>query len=312
MSKWIVSFPDRLDAFLAKEGRTLSRAKAQEAIEKGLVMVNDEVTTKAAFRLQEGDTVEMEEREEAKVSNADPVDLHLPVLYEDDSCMIIDKPAGVAVHPGAGMGPDEKTLLNGIAFLFAERFLPFSGDSVLVHRLDRETTGCLLIAKTAEAHLFLQKQFEDRTVKKEYLALVAGVPDPLSAVIDASIGRSASDRTKMTIYGSGKSRTATTTYQTLQKTKDAALLVCELHTGRTHQIRVHLTSMGHPILGDGTYTNQLSDRVSDQYDIRELCLHAWKLTVATPDSKKPVSVTAPLPQGFLASLKKAGLNADSR
>lgn len=310
MSKWIVSFPDRLDAFLAKEGRTLSRAKAQEAIEKGLVMVNDEVTTKAAFRLQEGDTVEMEEMEAVKESDTEPADLHLPVLYEDDSCLIIDKPAGVAVHPGAGMGPDEKTLLNGIAFLFAERKIPFSPDAVLVHRLDRETTGCLLIAKTHEAHLFLQKQFEERTVKKQYLALVAGVPDPLSAVIDASIGRSASDRTKMTIYGSGKSRTATTTYQTLQKTKDAALLVCELHTGRTHQIRVHLTSMGHPILGDGTYTSQLSERVSDIYDIRDLCLHAWKLTIMTPKSKKPVSVTAPLPQSFISNLKKAGLQVD--
>lgn len=309
MPRWIVSFPDRLDAFLAKEGRTLSRAKAQEAIEKGLVMVNDDVTTKMAFRLQEGDTVDMEETEEAETSQTDPVDLNIPVLYEDASCMIVDKPAGIAVHPGAGMGPNERTLLNGIAFLFAERKIPFSADSVLVHRLDKETTGCLLIAKTAEAHIFLQKQFEERSVKKEYLALVAGVPSPLSAVIDASIGRSASDRTRMTIYGSGKSREAKTTYQTLEKTKEAALLLCELHTGRTHQIRVHLTSLGHPILGDGSYTSQLSDRVSDLYDIRDLCLHAWKLSVTPPKEKKSVSVTAPLPAAFRDSLKKAGLPA---
>lgn len=309
MPQWIVSLPDRLDTFLAKDGRTISRAKAQEAIDGGQVSVNDEVVTKASFRLQEGDVVEMQEGEEAVTTDIEAIDLHLPVLFEDDSCLIIDKPAGIAVHPGAGMRPGEKTLLNGIAFLFADRGIPFSGDSVLVHRLDKETTGCLLVAKTPEAHIFLQKQFEDRSVRKEYLAIVAGVPAPPSAVIDASIGRSASDRTRMTIYGSGKSRAAKTTYQTLQKTKDAALLLCELHTGRTHQIRVHLSSLGHPILGDGTYTSQLSERLSDQFDIRGLCLHAWKLEVLPPGAKKPVAVTAPLPASFRDSLKKAGLPA---
>jgi len=309
MSQWIVSFPDRLDAFLAKEGRTLSRAKAQEAIETGSVFVNEEVVTKVAFRLQEGDVVQMEETEEVPTSDIEPVDLHLPVLFEDDACMVLDKPAGISVHPGAGMGPDEMTMLNGIAFLFADRKLPFSAESVLVHRLDKETTGCLLVAKTPEAHRFLQKQFEDRSVKKEYLALVAGVPSPPSAVIDASIGRSASDRTRMTIYGSGKSREARTTYRTLGATKESALLLCELHTGRTHQIRVHLSSLGHPILGDGTYTSQLSERLSDQYDIRDLCLHAWKLQISSPASKKPVTAMAPIPKQFEDSMKKAGITA---
>lgn len=309
MPQWIVSFPDRLDSFLSKDGRMLSRAKAQSAIEGGSVSVNEETVTKASFRLQEGDVVEAGEAEAAASADIDPVDLHLPILHEDDACIIIDKPAGIAVHPGAGMGPGEKTLLNGIAFLFKERGLPFSGESVLAHRLDKETTGCLLIAKTAEAHLSLQKQFEDRSVKKEYLAIVAGVPDPPAAVIDASIGRSASDRTKMTVYGSGKSRSALTTYRTLQKSKEAALLACELHTGRTHQIRVHLSSLGHPILGDGTYTNQLSERLSDDHDIRSLCLHAWKLRITSPDTGKTISAEAPLPQEFKASLKKAGLPA---
>lgn len=307
MPQWIVSFPDRLDAFLAKDGRTLSRAKAQESIEAGAVSVNEEVVTKVAYRLQEGDVVEMEEREVVDSSAIEPADLGISVLYEDDACIVLDKPAGYAVHPGAGMGPNEKTMLNGIAFLFAERKLSFSAEAVLVHRLDKETTGCLLVAKTAEAHRALQKQFEDRSVKKEYLALVAGVPDPPSAVIDASIGRSASDRTKMTIYGSGKSREAKTTYRTLRAAKDAALLLCELHTGRTHQIRVHLSSLGHPILGDGSYTSQLSERLSDQYDIRDLCLHAWKLRIQSPANEKVIDVTSPLPESLVSSLKKAGL-----
>jgi len=311
MPTWIVPLPDRLDMFLAKDGRTLSRSKAQDIIERKLVRVNDAVVTKSSFRLQEGDKVEMEDEEEESIpSDIEPVDLKLEILFEDDTCLVINKPAGVAVHPGAGMAPDEKTILNGVAHIFKKQKLAFSADSVLVHRLDRDTTGCLLIAKNPAAHLFLQKQFEERTVKKYYLAIVAGVPDPPSAVIDAGIGRSSSDRTKMTIYGSGRTRAAKTTYQTLETAENAALLLCELHTGRTHQIRVHLLSLGHPILGDSTYTSQLSERATETYGIGELCLHAWKLQVLPHGAKKPVNVTAPLPPSFLSSLKKTGMSGE--
>lgn len=311
MHSWTVTSPDRLDLFLAKDGRTLSRSKAQDIIQKNLVTVNGAVAMKSSQRLQEGDVVTMQEpKADIDLSHIEPADLRLNVLYEDDSCLVIDKPAGISVHPGAGMAPDEKTILNGIAFLFEKEGIPFAADSVLVHRLDKETTGCLLVAKNPEAHLFLQKQFELRTVKKYYLAIVAGVPDPPSAVIDAGIGRSSSDRTKMTIYGSGKSRTARTTYQTLQASDDAALLLCELHTGRTHQIRVHLLSLGHPILGDTTYTSPLSIRASEVHDIDTLCLHAWKLQVLPPKAKKEINVTSPLSPGFAASLKKTGMKED--
>jgi 23S rRNA pseudouridine1911/1915/1917 synthase len=309
MPSWIVDLPDRLDAFLAAEGRMLSRAKAQKAIEEKKVKVNDARVTKPAQRLQEGDKVELltDELSDEEASVIAPVDLHLSVLYEDAACMVINKPAGVSVHPGAGMAPDEVTLLSGIAFLFNDRSLPFSADSVLVHRLDKDTTGCLLVAKTPAAHLFLQNQFETRTVRKSYLALVAGVPKVAEATIDSPIGRSPSDRTQMTVFSSSKARDAQTTYRVLDAGKNVALLECDLHTGRTHQVRVHLSSIGHPILGDGTYVNQLSERMSQEFGITSLCLHAWKLAFTSPADKKEHAVNAILPAQFLRSLEATGI-----
>lgn len=308
MPKWLVSSPDRLDAFLASDNRMLSRAQAQKAIEGGQVFVNDEVTTKVAQRVQEGDIVELLERDKGQgTGDMVPADLHLEILYEDDGCFVINKPAGLSVHPGPGMPPGEITVLHGVAYIFQERSLPFRDDAVLVHRLDKDTTGCLLIAKTKEAHMSLQKQFELRTVDKRYLALVAGVPSPAVATIDAPIGRSTADRTKMAVLGSSASREARTTYRTISATKDVALLECELHTGRTHQIRVHLLTIGHPVLGDSNYTNELSDRLKDQYDVRSICLHAWKLSFVSPETGQKVEVKATIPQMFEEVLERVGL-----
>lgn len=308
--EWIVSLPDRLDSFLAADGRMLSRAKAQKAVEEGQVSVNDQVVKKSAHRLQEGDKVAVQGQARASADAGrapSPVDLHLRVLYEDEACLVLDKPAGVAVHPGSGMAPGEVTLLSGIAHLFDERGLPFSAESVLVHRLDKETTGCILVAKTPAAHLFLQSQFEERTVRKLYLALVAGIPQQKTATVDAPIGRSISDRTQMTVFHAGKAREAQTTYRVLAEGKDAALLECDLHTGRTHQVRVHLSSIGHPVLGDTSYTSVLSDRLRDEHDIRNLCLHAWKLTFASPADEREHQVIAKVPKDFLSSAEKTSI-----
>lgn len=312
MPSWIVSLPDRLDSFLSKDGRMLSRAKAQKAVEEGLVSVNDEPAVKASQRLQEGDKVELradEEEDNAVTGVIEPADLKLTILYEDAACLVIDKPAGLAVHPGAGMAPDEKTLLHGIAGLFKKKKWKFFSDGVLVHRLDRETTGCILIAKTREAHAALQEQFQHRTVKKIYLAIVAGVPDPPAAVIDAPVGRSVRDRTKMAILGTSAPREAQTTYRTIDRAKNAALLACELHTGRTHQIRVHLSSLGHPILGDSDYGSELGERIAQEHDIRGLCLHARELTFRSPADNEEHTVTAPLPASFEDALHRLGLRA---
>ncbi len=302
MSEWIVSLPDRLDSFLASGGRMLSRAKAQKAIEDGRVFLNNEKVSKPSERLQEGDQVRLTE-EEALTTDASfaPKDLELPMLYEDDMCFVINKPAGYAVHPGAGTG-DEPTILHGIAYLFRQRRLPFSEDSTLVHRLDKGTTGCLLIAKNPEAHMMLQKQFETRTVKKTYLALVAGTPAHPTATIDASIGRSQHNRTKMGVSSLGDARDAQTTYRTVATADHAVLLECDLHTGRTHQIRVHLLSIGHPVLGDDTYRNSLSERLTEEFAISGLCLHSWKLRFISPTDQKEHEVIAELPKNFQETL----------
>lgn len=299
MPSWVVDLPDRIDTFLSKSGRMASRAKAQAAIADGRVEVNETTVAKSSLRLQEGDLVTLEDSSIADASRQiERVDLNLVMLYEDPTCYVINKPAGIAVHPGSGMPAEEKTIVHGIE----------PSDS-LVHRLDRETTGCLLIAKNPEALLLLQKQFEDRTVEKSYLAIVAGVPDPPAAVIDASIGRSTVDRTKMTILGSSKSREARTTYTTLQTAHGAALLQCDLHTGRTHQLRVHLHAIGHPILGDSSYSNAVSDRLSAEFAIEHLCLHSWKLQFMSPADQKVHEVVAASSEAFAGALRTLGMKA---
>lgn len=308
MPSWKVSKPERLDAFLAREGQAFSRGLAQKAIEEGQVSVNGEKITKSSARLKEGDKVALKgdmEREES--GDLKPADLKLEILYEDDECFVINKPVGISVHPGAGMEPEEKTLLHGIMHLFKKKSLPFSEDSVLVHRLDKDTTGCLLVAKTREAHKLLQKQFESRTVKKFYLAIVNGVPEREKALIEAPIGRLASDRTKMGIHRVSGPRDATTSYQILSASTLASLLLCELHTGRTHQIRVHLHAIGHPLLGDDKYANQHSEDLSREYGIDAVCLHAWKLSFVSPANGKEHAVEASIPKGFSGVMKQLGL-----
>lgn len=307
MPDWIVPTPERLDVFLTAEGRLPSRAKAQAAIEAGLVTVNGEAVRKPAQRLQEGDRVALLADVPRSPAQFEPADLHLNILYEDAACMVLEKPAGIAVHPGSGMPASEKTMLHGIAYIFGKKKIMFAGDGVLVHRLDRETTGCLLVAKTPDAHRSLQEQFQARTIDKQYLALVAGVPKPPSAVIDAPIGRATFERTKMSIMAVNKAREAKTTYRTLASSKNASLLLCDLHTGRTHQLRVHLHAIGHPILGDPTYVSTLSERLAGEQDIGILCLHAWKLSFESPADRKRKDIIAPLPEAFARVLKKVGV-----
>lgn len=313
MPLWTAAVPGRLDVFLFEQKATLSRVKARDVIKDGLIMVNGRRARKPAMILTVGDTVEMSESgEPVSETRLRAADLALPVLYEDSACMVLNKPAGIPVHPGAGIPPDAPTILHGIAHLFKERGIPFSSASVLVHRLDKDTTGCLLVAKTAAHHKALQMQFEKRSVKKFYLALVAGVPNPPSAVIDASIGRSPGDRTKMTILGSGKSRDARTTYRTLSASTETALLSCELHTGRTHQIRVHLHGIGHPILGDPSYQSPTSQRLADERSISTLCLHAWKLSFCSPADEKAHDITAEPPPYMNNAIQQLGLKLPSK
>ena len=211
----IVDTPARLDAFLATK-TSLSRSRVRKSIDMELVTINGVTELKPARRVKAGDRVEIDiDALPTEGARIEPADLSFEVLYQDAACMVINKPAGIAVHPGTGMAPGEQTILHGIAHLFGNLKIPFSTETALVHRLDKDTTGCLLVAKTAAAHEALQKQFADRTVRKSYLAIVAGVPDPKEAVIDAPVGRNLTDRRRMSVLRTSVSRDAKTTYHTI-------------------------------------------------------------------------------------------------
>ena len=284
----------RLDQFVAA-AFLLSRAQAAKHIREGHVRCNESVTRKVATRLHPGDVIAFE-RQAASVTTSQPnpnpnPNPSIPILYEDDQCLVVNKCPGLAVHP-APSHRGEQTLIEIVR---EERSAP---RLMLVHRLDKGTSGCLLIAKTAESCEAFQEQFEKRTVEKEYLAIVAGVPKEKEATIDAPLGRSLMDRKKMSLFRTSRSRNAVTSYKILSEANDAALLSCSIATGRTHQIRVHLAAIGHPILGDETYGNETSQKLSENLGIASPCLHAWKLTFLPPATRKEVYIEAPIPQLF--------------
>lgn len=308
---WTVGVPERLDAFLTHVSSLGSRACAQRAIADGRVTVNGAVVYKIALRLHVEDCVVLCADHAIRATSIDARDMPLSILYEDARCIVLDKPAGLAVHPAPSLARGEATLLHGVAALLHARGLPFVANAVLVHRLDRETTGCLLVAKDTDAHRVLQEQFRSRSVQKEYLAIVTGLPSPAAAVIDAPVGRSIRHRTRMAVLGASAPRTARTTYRTIgiAAQREAALLHCILHTGRTHQLRVHLATINSAILGDQTYGDAIGAHLARAKGIAGLCLHAWKLTFVPPDERTAYTVTAPIPPAFRAALDRMHIAA---
>ena len=300
LGEYRVSEPMRLDVFLALQKEIKSRSFGKRLAEDGLVLVNGKAQKKVSMHLESGDTVLVYDNPKklAAKQKAAASTVPLEILYEDDACMVINKPAGISVHPGSAMEEDELTILAFLEHHFGTHGLPFSAGETLAHRLDKETTGCLLIAKQSKAHLLLQNQFRDRTVRKTYLALVAGVPAHKRAVIDSPIGRHVSERTRMSVLRSMSGRDAKTEYRTIATSGDVALLECDLHTGRTHQIRVHLSTIGHNLLGDRKYPSSAAQKLEDELAVKSLCLHAWKLSFDSPGTGKRVDVKAPVPEAL--------------
>lgn len=296
----------RLDQFLAEQEGVKSRVRAASMIKEGHVRVRAHVTKKPSTILAVGDTVTFLIPENRQMLVAESTLHPLPILYEDRDCFVINKPAGIAMHPGHGMKEHEATILSCLQPLFSTRSLPFLTTDVLVHRLDKDTTGCVLVAKNPAAHLRLQKQFSARTIGKMYLALVYGVPSPSRALIDAPIGRHATQRTRMSVASSSRARHAQTTYRTLATAQQCSLLACQLHTGRTHQIRVHLSTIGHPLLGDRTYESRQSKATSHTLHIDHPCLHAWKLQFID-SAGATQTITAPPPRYFIECFEHVGI-----
>ncbi len=285
----VVNSSGRIDIVLSNQSG-IARSDAKKAVEAKLVSIDKKRAKKPSDHINEGQSITYS-LPIAEQSVIDPVNLQLEILYEDNDCFVINKPRGIAVHPGSGMDKNEATVLHGIAFYCKENDIPFTADASLVHRLDKGTTGCLLIAKTKAVHEALQKQFQERTVQKFYHALVSDVPKNSKALIDSPIDRDKVDRTKYQVSGGATARSAQTTYRTLWDNDKVALLECELHTGRTHQIRVHLLAIGHAILGDVKYTNDKNNLLSKSLKVPEFCLHAKALTFNTMKGEQ-VSVEA--------------------
>ena len=284
----------RLDAFLAQEsGET--RSRIQNLIEQGCVRVNGNVPKKAGVKLAAGDEVELS-LPDPEPLEAVPVEMEIPIVYEDADIVVVNKPRALVVHPAAGHAQD--TLVN--ALLFACDDLSGIGGKLrpgIVHRLDKDTTGLLVVAKNDEAHVDLSQQISVHSAGRVYWALVEGRMKEPSGTVCAPIGRSPKDRKKMAVVPGGKE--ATTHWRVLHQYEKTTLIECRLVTGRTHQIRVHMASLHHPVCGDPIYGVPKSAAGACP-----LMLHARQLHIRHPRTGEELEFTAEPPQDFLKVLEK--------
>lgn len=288
----------RVDAWLAAQSG-LSRARIQQLIAVGAVLLDDTPLADPSRRVRAGMRAVLEEPPDREPETL-PQDIPFPILFEDAELLVLDKPAGLVVHPAPGH-PDG-TLVNAI--------LHHCGDlggiggerrPGIVHRLDRDTSGVMVVAKTQRTLDHLQHQFQEGQTRKLYRALVHGLPSPPAGRIETQIGRSPRDRKRMAVLPRG-GRRALTFYQVLETfgASDAADLEVRIETGRTHQIRVHLHHLGHPVLGDPVYGRPRRDRTLLPGAARQL-LHAWRLSLLHPRTGARLDFEAPLPADFLAA-----------
>ena len=280
---------ERVDQAVARLSVGLSRSRGARLIDTGHVLVNGQIT-KPSNNLHLGDRIALEIPLEVKRPIA-AESMPISVLYRDDDLLVVDKPSGVVVHPAPGH--DDGTLVNGLLGLDPELRVGEAHRPGLVHRLDRDTSGVMVIARNDRAMQSLQDQWALRSVIKMYRALVIGIPANPQAIIDAPIGRDTHVRERMAIVHRG--RDARTDYTIVERFHGYALLDVRIWTGRTHQIRVHLASIGHPIVGDSVY-GRASIPVPRQM------LHAWRLTITHPTSAEQCTFEAPMPQDFEEAL----------
>ena len=283
----------RLDQFMTKRLPEFSRSRLQQLIRDGFVRLNDS-TSRPSQIVRGGDKIELIEPPLEKIEMF-PEAIPVEILFEDDDLIVINKSPGLVVHPGAGHR--EHTLVNALLNHCAT--LSGIGGKErpgIVHRLDKETSGCLVVAKNDATHRDLSRQFAARTVEKMYLALVAGKLRKPAGVIEGKIGRHPVYRKRMSAT-TLRGRAARTEYRVIRSGDQASLIECLLHSGRTHQIRVHLHHLGHPVLGDKIYAPRLAKNFPRQM------LHAWKLEFRHPRTEEWKRFEAPLPDDFAAAIK---------
>ena len=287
---------ERLDAFLARSVPDLSRSAAQKLIVDGLVTRNGK-PGKKNDKLNVGDAVSYEIPEPKAVDIA-PKEMPLDIVYEDDCLLVINKPKGLVVHPAAGHQDD--TLVNGLLYALGDDLSGINGAlrPGIVHRIDKDTSGLLAVAKNDLAHTMLASQLKDHSMARTYEAIVCGVLKEDSGTVDAPIGRHPSDRKKMCVT-QRNSKPAVTHWEVVRRYRGYTHIRCKLETGRTHQIRVHMAYIGHPILGDTVYGHKKPELGQSSQ-----CLHAGVLCFAHPKDGHPVMVFAELPQYFKDVLNK--------
>lgn len=300
---WTVADEDRgvrLDVFISRKCPILSRSQVKKLIDDGEIRVNESGVSKSGLKLRSGDVVAFTMRE-AQPSTVMAQDIPLNILYEDRHLLVIDKPAGMVIHPAPGHR--EGTLVNAILHRCDD--LSGIGGVIrpgIVHRLDKETSGVLLVAKNDETHRHLSDQFKAHQVKKTYKALVFGSPGEDEGVIELPVGRHPEDRKKMSTK-SRRGKDAVTRWRVVRRYGEVTLLDVDIETGRTHQIRVHLSNLGHPVVGDRVYGGlgrlksvkdaALRSRLSV---LPRQALHAWRIGFNHPMENREMEFTAPLPE----------------
>ena len=279
----------RIDKLISDLEKDISRTAIKRMIEQGSILVNQR-QVKTSYKVASEDTITINE-EEPREADLLPQDIPLKIIYEDEDILIINKEKGMVVHPGNG-NPDG-TLVNAV-MAKCKGSLSGIGGKIrpgVVHRIDKDTSGLVIIAKNDKAHINISEQIKNREVKKVYVALVRGVISENEAVINMPIGRSTKDRKKMAVSRNGKE--AITEFEVLKRYKDFTYIKLNIKTGRTHQIRVHMSEIGHPVVGDEVYSNG-----KNPFNVKGQMLHAKELEFVHPTTNKKVKFEAPLPKYF--------------
>ena len=289
---------ERLDAFLARSIEGMTRSAAQRLLDEGCVLRMGK-PGKKNDKLNPGDTIEVTMPEPKSVDIV-PTEMPLEIVYEDEDVLVINKPKGLVVHPAAGHQDD--TLVNGLLYAMGDSLSGINGElrPGIVHRIDKDTSGLLAVAKNDLAHVVLASQLKDHTMARTYECIVCGNLKEDSGTVDAPIGRHPTDRKKMCVTARN-SRTAVTHWEVVKRYRGDTHIRCKLETGRTHQIRVHMAHIGHPILGDTVY-----GRKKPELGQTSQVLHAGILCFRHPRDERPVVVMAPLPEYFENVLNKLG------
>jgi len=287
---------ERLDAFLARSVENLSRSGAQKLLDEGCVLRCGK-PGKKNDKLNIGDEIHVS-MPEPKTVDIVPKEMPLDIVYEDEDVLVINKPKGLVVHPAAGHQDD--TLVNGLLYAMGDDLSGINGElrPGIVHRIDKDTSGLLAVAKNDLAHTVLASQLKDHSMARTYEAIVCGNLKEDAGTVDAPIGRHPTDRKKMCVTARN-SREAVTHWEVVARYRGYTHVRCRLETGRTHQIRVHMAHIGHPILGDTVYGHKKPELGQDSQ-----CLHAGILCFRHPRDLRPVMVLAPLPDYFQEVLEK--------